>query len=139
MAYEKYNIYLNGVVEFDNYWSDFGIFDAINVLDKFSNEDWVYLERELMEKKSIWIISCLETLSEIKDKKSAFRIIEKLLNHADGEVVLAAMDAMNGMISDREDYPGEISNLIKILDKKVAIENRIELVVINSLKQKIGK
>jgi hypothetical protein len=126
-------------VEFDNYWSDFGIFDAINVLDKFSSEDWFYLEGEIMGKKSIWIISCLETLTEIKNKTNAFKILEKLLDHADGEVVLAAIDAINAMISVRKDYPGEILNLIGILDRKIAIASGIELVVINSLKQKISK
>lgn len=38
--FKKYENYLNGVTEEDNFWSDIGISEAVEILEKFSEYDW---------------------------------------------------------------------------------------------------
>ena len=136
--FKKYDFYLNNVTVFDNYWSDFGIFDAIAVIEKFLPEDWICLKNEISTKSAIWVISCTETLSEIRNTQAAFEILEEMLGHSNQEVVFASIDAINAMIFPGAEYPGNAARLIAILDIKANSAGRLELLVIDSLRKKIA-
>jgi len=52
-----------------DYWSDLAIDEAIDHLEKFDENDWIELKKNLHRKSCIWQTRCAETLSEVPLKK----------------------------------------------------------------------
>lgn len=97
MNVNKYDKLLQGVRQFDNYWSDIGIDDAIALLEDFSDEDWTGLEKILLDRPPLWQVACAEALSEISDTKRAFAISLTLLQAGTRDVQVAALDTINAL------------------------------------------
>lgn len=138
MMFDEYNFCLSDVVTFDNYWSDFGIFDAIRIMNDFSDKDWTLLKSELAKKSNIWVISCTETLSEIKNVNAALEILDHLLGHGDEEVVFSAIDGINALMSNGNNFTGDLNRLINILNDKEKTAGKLELLAINSLRTHVA-
>ena len=64
--FAEYENYLNEVKEFDNYWSDVGISEAVSMLEKFSANDWQMLNEKIQDKSKVWLVSCAETLGDLR-------------------------------------------------------------------------
>lgn len=97
--FAKYENYLNEVKEFDNYWSDVGISEAVAILEKFSDHDWRILDERIQSKSKVWLVSCAETLGDDVGGGSSFDLLLKLLSSEIDEVKIAALDSINSRIS----------------------------------------
>lgn len=97
--FAKYENYLNEVKEFDNYWSDVGISEAVAMLEKFSDDDWRALDEKIQSKSKVWLVSCAETLGDDVGGGSSFELLLKLLSSEIDEVKIAALDSINSRIS----------------------------------------
>lgn len=97
--FERYEEYLNGVKEADNYWSDIGISEAVVMLEGFSSCDWKVLEEKIPEKSKIWLVSCAETLGDDVGGVCSFNLLLKLLSSEIDEVKIAALDSINSRLS----------------------------------------
>lgn len=107
----KYDALLEGVREFDNYWSDVGMSDAIAALDEFSDEEWDALGKLVFERPLRWQISCAETLGEVSDAERGFALLLLLMQAGDGEVSLAALDSINAPASAGLDITRQATQL----------------------------
>lgn len=97
--FAKYENYLNEVKEFDNYWSDVGISEAVAMLENFSDDDWRTLDEKIQSKSKVWLVSCAETLGDDVGGGSSFELLFKLLSSEIDEVKIAALDSINSRIS----------------------------------------
>lgn len=95
----RYDALLSGVREYDDYWSDVGMSDAIAFLDSFSDEDWAALELLVAKRPSLWQLACAETLSEVTNTKRSFNLLLQLMQVGDDEVTIAALDSINALAS----------------------------------------
>lgn len=113
--FAEYENYLNEVKEFDNYWSDVGISEAVSMLEKFSANDWQMLNEKIQDKSKVWLISCAETLGDDVGGGSSFDLLLKLLSSEINEVKIAALDSINSRISlgfDIGDSGGKIRSAV---------------------------
>lgn len=111
----EYKNYLNEVKEFDNYWSDVGISEAVSMLEKFSANDWQMLNEKIQDKSKVWLVSCAETLGDDVGGGSSFDLLLKLLSSEINEVKIAALDSINSRISlgfDIGDSGGKIRSAV---------------------------
>lgn len=97
--FAKYENYLNEVREFDNYWSDVGISEAVAILENFTDHDWRILDEIIQSKSKVWLVSCAETLGDDVAGGSSFDLLLKLLSSEIDEVKIAALDSINSRIS----------------------------------------
>jgi hypothetical protein len=97
--FAEYENYLNEVKEFDNYWSDVGISEAVAMLENFSDNDWRVLSEKIQSKSKVWLVSCAETLGDGVGGGSSFDLLLKLLSSEIDEVKIAALDSINSRIS----------------------------------------
>jgi hypothetical protein len=97
--YSKYENYLNEVKEFDNYWSDVGISEAVAILENFSDHNWRILGERIQSKSKVWLVSCAETLGDNVGGGNSFDLLLKLLSSEIDEVKIAALDSINSRIS----------------------------------------
>jgi hypothetical protein len=97
--FAKYENYLNEVKEFDNYWSDVGISEAVAMLENFSDDDWRALDEKIQSKSKVWLVSCAETLGDDVGGGSSFDLLLKLLSSEIDEVKISALDSINSRIS----------------------------------------
>ena len=95
--FAKYDNYLTYASKYDDYWSDVGISDAINILEKFSKEDWSALFEAAKVRPPIWLRSCSETLAEVSDSAHAYELLLLLVQNEDPEVAFAAKDSIRTM------------------------------------------
>lgn len=107
----KYDAMLKGVREFDNYWSDVGMTDAIALLEDFSDEDWEGLGKLVAERPSLWQVSCAETLSEVTNTERSFSLLLRLLQTGDEDVIVAALDSINALASYGLDVTSKATQL----------------------------
>lgn len=113
--FAEYENYLNEVKEFDNYWSDVGISEAVSMLEKFSANDWQMLNEKIQDKSKVWLVSCAETLGDDVGGGSSFDLLLKLLSSEINEVKIAALDSINSRISlgfDIGDSGGKIRSAV---------------------------
>lgn len=97
--FTKYEDYLNEVKEFDNYWSDVGISEAVAILESFSDSDWRILEEKIKSKSKLWLVSCAETLGDDVGGVDSFNLLLELLSSESDEVKIAALDSVNSRLS----------------------------------------
>lgn len=107
----KYDALLRGVREFDNYWSDVGMTDAIAALEEFTDEEWDALAKLVSERPLRWQISCAETLGEVSDVERSFALLLLLIQVGDSELSLAALDSINALASAGLDVTGKAAQL----------------------------
>lgn len=89
---------MDGVGEFDNYWSDIGISEAVEMLAKFTAIDWDELHRAIPQKSQIWLVSCCETLSEASDGEQAHKVLLEITKLGDPIVENAANSAIREVL-----------------------------------------
>ena len=96
--FEKYDCHLSGVRgQFDNYWHNIGISEAVLMVEKFSDDDWEALFKSIELRPSLWLQSCGETLGEVSNTRWAYKVLSILLKSDDPEVSWAAKDSIETM------------------------------------------
>lgn len=107
----RFDAQLQGVRQFDDYWYDVGMSDAIAFLAHFSDEDWAGLQIMVSERPSLWRAACAETLSETTDKERSFDLLMALLRVGSDEVLVAALDSINALASYGLDIKSKAAQL----------------------------
>jgi len=133
----KYDALLKGVREFDNYWSDVGMSDAVALLDEFTGEEWAALGILLFERPLRWQISCAETLGEAGDPERGFNLLLLLMQVRDSEVTLAALDSINALASDGLNITGKATQLRSAIGKARATAGPAVSRMLNALEEKL--
>lgn len=132
-----YDALLRGTREFDNYWSDVGMSDAIAMLDEFTGEEWEALEKLLPLRPSRWQVSCAETLGEASDAERGFALLLELMRVNDKEVMLAALDSINALASAGLDITGKSAQLRSAIAKARASAGPAVARLLDALEEKL--
>jgi hypothetical protein len=136
--YENYVLLLNGYRgEFDIYWADFGSIEAVNILDKFSQQDWEVFTKNLPNQNENWLVACAETLSEVKTSDIIFQTLETLLNKSSHQVILATLDTIHTMIQQKVELPNHIKELVIATLDHIKEHDKTEEILTLHLKIKI--
>lgn len=137
--FEEYENHLNEVKEFDNFWSDVGISEAIEILERFSNNDWQILNEKIQSKSKVWLVSCAETLGDDVGGYNSFNLLLKLLSSEIDEVKIAALDSINSRLSlgfVLGESAGEIRSAIKAARRSAGV---VASMVLDSLEKRLGQ
>lgn len=113
----KYDVMLQGVREFDNYWSDVGMDNAIAHLERFSDADWAGLALLVNKRPPLWQVSCAETLSEVTNQERSFDLLLALMQVGNDDVMVAALDSINALASYGLDISGKAAQLRSAIGK----------------------
>jgi len=133
----KYDALLKGVREFDNYWSDVGMSDAIAALEEFTDEEWDALGKLMFERPLRWQISCAETLGEVSDAERSFTLLLQLLQVGESEVSFAALDSINALASAGLDITGQATQLRNVIGKAKTTAGPAVSRMLNALEEKL--
>ncbi|MFC5476367.1 hypothetical protein [Paraherbaspirillum soli] len=136
--FQKYDDYLNGVREFDDYWSDVGISEAIEILNAFTEKDWEILKEKIEERPQIWLVSCAETLSEVSDVNHAYDVLLHLIEKDTEEVVISAIDAINALASYGFNVLPDSTQLRHGIERARKKAGKVGLLVLDSLEKKLA-
>jgi lin0188 protein len=112
----------------EDYWYDVALFESIETVNKFNEDDWEKVMQNISSKSKIWKIRLLESFG---DDSSAERIIithNLLEESSDDEVLMAAIDYLRGI-------PIRLSGVIngKSLQKLKSLKekNKINKIIID--------
>lgn len=136
--FAKYEKYLDGVKEFDNYWSDVGLSEAVEILERFSDSDWKIIDEKIHSKSKIWLVSCAETLGDDVGGENSFKLLIKLLSSESDEVKIAALDSINSRLSFGfvvDNHIEKIRSVIKVARLSTGI---LVSMMLDSLEKKLG-
>lgn len=137
--FEKYEEYLNGVKEADNYWSDIGISEAVVMLEEFSNYDWKILEEKIPEKSETWLVSCAETLGDDVGGVCSFNLLLKLLCSEIDEVKTAALDSINSRLSLGFAVGESVGRIRSAVKAARSSAGPVASVMLDSLEKRLGQ
>jgi hypothetical protein len=134
---QNYDAMLKRVREFDDYWADVGMADAIDFLEHFSEEDWTGLEKLVNERPALWQVSCAETLSESTDKERSLALLTTLMMVGNDDVMVAALDSINALASYGLDITGKSAQLRSAIAKARANSGAAVSRMLTALEEKL--
>jgi hypothetical protein len=134
----KYEEYLDGVGEFDNYWSDIGISEAIAMLENFSDSDWENLKEMIPKKSKIWLVSCVETLSDDVGGVCSFNLLLQLLSSENEEVRNAALDSINSRLSLGFPLGESVEKIRSAIKAARSSAGSVTSLMLDSLEKRLG-
>ena len=126
--YKELDLFLN---DFDtdsdgllNYWYDLAFEDAIDILDKFDDEDWEELFKNLDEKSINWklrLVYCLED----KDNQNEVKVIKKFLESENDDLFIKTVDIVrvyfdSSLVLDNKEYVERIDKILPQLSELTA-------------------
>ena len=133
----RYDALLKGVREFDNYWSDVGMSDAIDLLEAFSDADWAGLEMLAAQRPPLWQVSCAETLGEVTNTQRSFELLLQLMQIGNDEVTIASLDSINALASYGLDITGKSTQLRSGITKARSSAGAAVTRMLNALEEKL--
>jgi hypothetical protein len=136
--FAKYESYLNEVKEFDNYWSDVGISEAVAMLENFSDDDWRTLDEKIRSKPKLWLVSCAETLGDDVGGSSSFDLLLKLLSSEIDEVKIAALDSINSRMSLGFVIGDSSGKIRSVVNKARGSAGVVVSIMLDSLEKKLA-
>lgn len=111
--------------EFDMYWSDFGSLEAVNILEKFDQQDWQMLITSLSDQSENWLIACAETLSEIEVSNFIFDTLKILMDINSLPIKIAAIDTINSILERQIPIPISLQERVKSNIKALNVSSEI--------------
>ncbi len=133
MKYDEFN---NLITEMsrenisEDYWYDVGVDEAISLIKKFIEEDWLLLEKNIINKSLEWqkkVIYCFEQ----QDNPKELTIILSLIDTNDTELFEMCIDSLRFKINK--------SNKKCIVDNTFLMEKLKEGALTNSIFSKLCK
>jgi len=82
----------------EDYWSDVGICFAEKKLEKFSDEDWLAINKDWKNRDNLWLMRCTDALGEVENPKS-LELLVKFMEVDDVEVKIATLDSVSSLFS----------------------------------------
>lgn len=126
MKYEKFDkliTEISGENASDDYWYDVGVNDAMTLLEKFSDEDWESLGKNIMDKSLGWqkrVVYCFEEENDARE----INIILSLVETTDKELFEMCIDSLRFLINDNnKDYIINHNELMEKLREMASIDN----------------
>lgn len=133
MKYEQFDefiILMSEANASEDYWYDVGVDEAMYLLERFSDEDWEWLQKNITNKSVLWqkrVVYCFEEENDVRE----INIILSLVETEDKELFEICIDTLRVLISgNNNDY---------ILNNKELMERINELACRNSATGRIGK
>lgn len=115
-----------------DYWSDVAVVSASDVLDDFSDADWVSLLLSVKNKSDFWVLRMCESMGGVAEKRALYVLLE-VVSRENEEVRCAALDSIRSMVSlglDVSKYSSQIGVAIdsaKKMKSKVGLLSVIDL------------
>lgn len=107
----------------DDYWYDVGVSDAMNLLEKFSEDDWKLLGSNVMDKPLEWqkkVVYCFEEENDVRE----INIVLSLVETTDKELFEMCIDSLRFLINDNnKEYIINNNELIQKLRKMALIDS----------------
>lgn len=97
-----------------SFWSNEGISEACEILNKFSVKDWYSLAARWRDNTDVWKVRCAETLDS-QPSQLALEILLDMLEEDDGNVVIAAADSLRSLSQGKLKIPPATLERIVIL------------------------
>lgn len=119
-------------VDSDDYWSDQGILEAEDIVEKFEDNDWLLLNTTVVKKNKRWILRCVEVLGEGETERHIQSLMMIFKSQTDIEIreeaIESVVDLMNRipLSSSITDCLKEMINLVK--DPSIIITQKIKLI-----------
>ncbi|SFU80294.1 hypothetical protein SAMN05216350_105231 [Polaromonas sp. YR568] len=135
--FAKYEEYLDGVKEFDNYWSDIGVSEAVAMLESFSANDWKTFDEKIPKKSKLWLVSCAETLGDDVGGADSFNLLLKLLSSDSDEVKIAALDSVNSRLSLGYVVGESAERIRSVIDSARGSAGAVVSMMLDSLEKKL--
>ncbi len=126
--YKQLEMYLDDVdTDCDSllmYWDDLGYKDAVNVLDKFDDEDWEELFKNLDDKSINWKLRLADCLED-KDNQNEIKVVKKLLESENDDLFIATVDIVRiyfdrSLVLDNKEYVERIDRILPQLSEFTA-------------------
>ncbi|MHC3826869.1 MULTISPECIES: hypothetical protein [Pseudomonas] len=80
-----------------DYWSDVAIVSASEMLDRFSDTDWLELFSVVDSRSDFWVLRVCEMLGDSPDKRALALLLK--VTSRNGSVIYAALESIRSMIS----------------------------------------
>jgi hypothetical protein len=126
MKYEEFDkliTEMSGENASDDYWYDVGVSDAMNLLEKFSEDDWKLLGSNVMDKSLEWqkkVVYCFEEENDARE----INIVLSLVETTDKELFEMCIDSLRFLINDNnKEYIINNNELIQKLRKMASIDS----------------
>lgn len=110
---DELNVYLQGDNVSDDYWYDNALFVCQDILEEFSDEDWINLIAMIPNETNRWKKRLVECLGGA-DTSHELRIILDIIDTRDDDLFVACIDSLRGM-----DLSGVDSSVKPSLKKKI--------------------
>ncbi len=126
MKYEEFDkliTEMSGENASDDYWYDVGVSDAMNLLEKFSEDDWKLLGSNVMDKPLEWqkkVVYCFEEENDARE----INIVLSLVETTDKELFEMCIDSLRFLINDNnKEYIINNNELIQKLREMASIDS----------------
>lgn len=133
MKYEQFDKFItlmSGENASEDYWYDVGVDEAMYLLERFSDEDWEWLQKNITNKSVQWqkrVVYCFEEENDSRE----INIILSIVETEDKELFEICIDTLRVLINENNnDY---------ILNNKELMERVNELASRDSATGRIGK
>jgi len=136
--FQRLNTLLDNVAEVDNYWSDFGISDAVAAMEQFSDSDWQELEAALPEKPDLWRRACAEVLGQIFSDRALQTLVHLLRVSRSEDVVIATLESIQEMANEGWDVSGISGELLAAVDALRSHAGPVAGVALDGLKKRFA-
>lgn len=129
--FESFNNCLEKI-DSDDYWSDQGILEAEDVLERFENNDWLLLKTAVVKNNKRWILRCVEVLGEGETEKNIQILMAIFKTQTDVEIkeeaIESIVDIMNRIPLNSNILDGlkEMINLVK--DESIVITQKAKFI-----------
>lgn len=133
MSFEKLDNLISKNMPVD-YWEDDQLFSAQEIVEDFSENDWVLMEESIPAKSSEWKCRLIQSIGDSKGNNVAIKTLLNFIEETNPDIVELAIDSLRNIIP--------LSGLVFSENQLKVIENLISKGgiagrVANELKQKI--
>ena len=121
-----------------DYWSDEGMTRAIEIVEEFSDLDWVTLNRVIEQKSETWQIKCAQTLGE-GEPSIALQTLLLMLSTESIRIKVAVADAINALCQENGNQILLGKDVSKIKDLEINLDSldKVDALVVSSLLSKL--
>jgi len=128
-TYDKFDIFISKFINEDvsmDFWYDFANIESINMINKFTKNDWSKLLKEVNNKNYLWKIRLLESFDSSNWKEKKIIILEIIKSCDNDELLLIIIDYLRSIKESiiHLDDPNFI-NKLTILSNKSEVNRSI--------------
>lgn len=119
----------------EDYWSDLGLDDAIQVVARFVDADWTQLAALAADRPAAWQTRCADVLGDVADGR-AVPLLDVLLGSAEPPVMMAALESVRMRLGQGAEVPPEPSIRAAIARMR-PVAGRVETLALADLERRL--